>query len=117
MIGTSAVLQEEYSDYYIIPEIPFLLEEKRQEISGHTELELLVTDAVSGRPISNAMISIDSISRTAVCDEQGKALIQEVLPGDFILEVLVWGYIASTTMLCLSAQDRNTRHIKMIRNC
>lgn len=117
MIGTSAVLHEEISDYYIIPQIPFLLGERVEEITRHTELELLVTDSETGRAISNAMISLDSINRTAVCDDHGRVIIEEIIPGDFILDVIVWGYKASSTTLFLSAWDRNTRHIKMIRNC
>jgi len=117
MIGTSAVLHEEIFDYFIIPEIPFLLKERVEENLRHTELELLVTDSETGRAISNAMISLDSINRTAVCDENGRVIIQEVIPGDLILDVIVWGYKASSTTVFLSAWDRNTRHIKMIRNC
>jgi len=117
MIGTSAVLHEEISDYYIIPQIPFLLGERVEEIIRHTELELLVTDSETGRAISKAMISLDSINRTAICDDHGKVIIQEVIPGDLILDVIVWGYKASSTIVFLSAWDRNTRHIKMIRNC
>ena len=117
MIGISAVLHEEISDYYNIPEIPFLLEERIEENIRHTELELLVTDSETGMAISNAMISLDSINRTAVCDDHGKVIIQEVITGDLILDVIVWGYKASSTVVFLSAWDRNTRHIKMIRNC
>ena len=117
MIGIGAVLHEEISDYYIIPEIPFLLEERIEENIRHTELELLVTDSETGRAISNAMISLDSINRTAVCDDHGKVIIKEVITGDLILDVIVWGYKASSTEVFLSAWDRNTRHIEMIRNC
>lgn len=117
MIGTSAVLHEEISDYYNIPEIPVVLEKRVEENLRHTELELLVTDSETGRAISNAMISLDSINRTAVCDDHGKVIIQGIIPGDLILDVIVWGYKASSTVVFLSAWDRNTRHIKMVRNC
>ncbi|WP_411274108.1 hypothetical protein [Daejeonella sp.] len=117
MIGTSAIEQEEYLDYSIISENAFILTERNEEVSSYTDLDLVVTDSVTGKPIPKAMISIDLISRTAICDNQGKALIPGVLSGIVSLDVVVWGYIASSTTVFLSHRDRNLLHIKMISHC
>ncbi len=117
MIGTSAILQEEYSDHYIIPQPQFFREEKKEELLGFADLELSVTDFETERPISKAMISIDARGRTAVCDGQGKALIQQVVSGDITVDVIVHGYIANSTIVHLSAQQSNTLNVKMVRNC
>lgn len=116
MIETSAILKEQYTDYFVIPETQFFLKEKQEESSVYTDLELVVTDFVTGKPVSNAMISIDSINRTAVCDNQGVTVLQEVIADEYIIDVILWGYIAHTTRVRLSAREANTIHIKMIRN-
>jgi len=117
MIGTSAIEQDDYLDYSVIPENPLFLTERKEEHLIYTDLDLIVTDSVTGKPIPQAMISIDLISRTAVCDNQGRALLQKVLSGTVILDVIVWGYIACSTKVFLPDRDRNLLHIKMIRNC
>ncbi len=116
MIGTRTIEQDEYPDYSVIPENLFLLTPKKEELLSFTDIELVVTDSLTGKPVPQAMISIDSISRTAKCDNQGKAIIQGVLSGIVILDVIVWGYIANTTKVFLSDRDRNLLHIDMIRN-
>lgn len=117
MIWTSAIEQDEYPDYSVIPENIFFLTERKEELLNFTDIDMVVTDSVTGKPVPQAMISIDSISRTAICDNQGKALIQGVLSGIVILDVIVWGYIASSTKVHLSDRDRNLLHIEMISNC
>ncbi len=117
MIGTSAILQEEYSDHYIIPQPQFFREEKKEEVIGFADLELTVTDSETERPISKAMVSIDARGRTAVCDTHGKALIQQLISGDITIDVIVQGYSANTTTVHLSAQQSNVLSIKMVRNC
>lgn len=117
MIGTSAIEQDEYLDYSVLPENIFSHTETKEEILAYTDLDLVVTDSVTGRPVPQAMISIDSRSRTAVCDNEGRTLIKGVLSGIVILDVIVWGYIASSTKVFLSDTDRNILHIEMIRHC
>ena len=117
MIGTSAILHEEYSDHYIIPQPRFFHEEKEEEVLGFADFELLVTDSETGRPIPKAMISIDAAGRTAVCDTQGKVLIQQVISGNFMVDVIVYGYIANSTVVHLSSQQLNMLNVKMVRNC
>ncbi len=117
MIGTSAVLQEEYSEHYTIPQNQFFRGETKEEILGFGDLELSVTDSETGKPISKAMISIDTLERTAVCNTEGKVMLQKVLSGNFVLDVIVPGYIANSTMIRLSAQQRDRLTIKMVRNC
>ena len=117
MIGTSAILQEEYSDHYVISQPQFLREKKKEEVLGFADLELSVTDSETERPISKAMISIDGRGRTAVCDSHGKAFIQQVISGDITVDVIVHGYIANSTRVHLSSQQSNTLNIKMVRNC
>ena len=116
MIETSAILKEQYTDYFVIPETQFFLKEKLEESLTYTELELIVTDSATGKPVPNAMISIDSINRTAVCDIQGKTILRELLIGEFVLDVIVWGYSAHSAKVRLSARDVNTIQIQMFRN-
>ena len=116
MTGTSAIEKDEHLDYFVITENPLFITERKEEHLIYTDLELIVTDSVTGRPIPQAMISIDLIGRTAVCDTQGRVLLQEVLSGTVILDVIVWGYIACSTKVFLPDRDRNLLQIKMIRN-
>jgi hypothetical protein len=117
MIGTSAILQEEYSDHYVIPQTQFFREEKKEEVLGFADVKLSITDSETGRPISKAMVSIDARGRTSVCDSQGQALIRQVISGDITVDVIVHGYSANSTRVHLSAQQSNVLNIKMVRNC
>ncbi len=117
MIGTSAVLQEEYSEHYTIPQTRFFQEEKEDQVPECINLELSITDSETGKPISQAMVSMDALGRTGVCEADGKIVLQEIPLGSFVLDVIVPGYIASSTMLHFSAQKANSAVIKMVRNC
>lgn len=115
MIGTSAVLQQEYSENYAITEHLFR-EREEEEVQSVTKLELTVVDSDSGKPISKAMISIDTQGRTAVCDGQGTAVLPDILSGRFVLDVIVPGYIANSILVRVSAQQQERLIIRMIRN-
>jgi hypothetical protein len=117
MVGTSAVLQDQYSDQYIIPQPQLVLAERKDEVLELTDLQLSVTDSETGRPISNAMVSVDKHGRTAVCDERGQAIIPDIVASDFTVDVIVAGYIANTTMLHFPGGPSQVLHIKMVRNC
>lgn len=116
MIGTSSILQEEYSQHFTIHQVGLSPEEKNGEFLGLADLELSVIDYETGKGISKAMISIDTQGRTSVCDVHGKVVVQKVLSGNFILDVIVPGYIANSSMIQISVQDQNSLIIKMVRN-
>ncbi|HEY1010525.1 MAG: carboxypeptidase-like regulatory domain-containing protein [Daejeonella sp.] len=116
MIGTSAVLQEDSPERYLINEPP-IFQPIEPELPGVAALELLVTDKETARSISRAMISIDSIGRTAVCDEQGKAVLKDVKAGRLVVDVIVCGYTASSVSIHISANKTHALNIKMSRNC
>ncbi len=117
MIGTSAVLQAESSDEYVISKPPLYKHKIEPGLLALTDLELSVTDLETGKPISMAMISIDSIGRTAVCNDQGKVLLKGVSSGRLLVDVIICGYIANSTMVYTSAKQFHTLNVKMIRNC
>jgi len=117
MIGTSAILQEEYFDHFIKPFPHLFREETKEEVLDFADIELLVTDSETGRPISKAMISVDTIGRTAVSDIHGKVLINDVVSGGFIVDVIVFGYTANSTLVHVSAKELNTLNVRMVRNC
>ncbi|MHB1178431.1 MAG: hypothetical protein ACYCZO_08875 [Daejeonella sp.] len=117
MINNSAVLQEECQEQYIIQQVNFNDLVEIDEVLSFTELELFVSDSETGRPISSAMISLDAINRTAVCDNQGKVVIYKILAGTYPVDVIVPGYIAYSRQIHLSDQMLNYLAIKMIRNC
>lgn len=117
MISTSAILQEEYSEHYTAPQTIFFREEIKEEIAEFTDVELSVIDSETGKPIPKAMISIDALERTAICDEEGKTMVQKVMSGRFIVDVIFPGYIASSTVSHFSTRQTNKLIIKMVRNC
>ncbi|MES3017328.1 MAG: hypothetical protein V4721_06095 [Bacteroidota bacterium] len=116
MIGTGAVLQEEYSEHYTISPTRYFQEEKQVEVLGFSDLDLSITDSETGKPISKAMISIDTQGRTAICDAVGKIRLQKVLSGNFVLDVIVPGYIAASIMIYLSAKQQGSLKIRMVSN-
>lgn len=117
MISSSSILQNEYQDPYIAQESYFNNRSEIEEVLSFTDLELFISDSETGRPISRAMVSMDSLDRTAVCDEQGKVIINKILSGTYPLDVIVPGYIAHSKQIELSGQNLYRLAIKMIRNC
>ncbi|MFA6945321.1 MAG: carboxypeptidase-like regulatory domain-containing protein [Pedobacter sp.] len=64
------------------------------------DLNLYVTSD-SGKPVSKALISIDSISRTAVCDHSGRVCIKALPAGRYHLDIISLGFIAKSILVCL----------------
>ncbi|MES2873115.1 MAG: hypothetical protein V4708_05290 [Bacteroidota bacterium] len=114
MISTSVIQHDECSDSSVFPVQTNFTTDKNTD--APVFLELVVTDSLTGMPVPRAMISIDSQCLTAVCDDEGKASIPEVLSGHLILDVIIWGYRASSMRLFLSGRKKSL-HIKMIRHC
>ena len=117
MLIRSAVLQEEDQDQYLTQESYFISHAEANEVITFTDLELFVSDSETGRSISKAMISIDSIARTGVGDDRGNVFLDNILEGTYIVDIIVPGYIAWSKQICLSKNNLNRLVIKMIRNC
>jgi len=64
------------------------------------DLNLLVT-SVNGKPINNALISLDSAGLTAVSDEHGRVTMKALPVGRFALDVISCGYIAKTMVVSI----------------
>jgi hypothetical protein len=116
MIGTSLVVQEELPEQYTLSDPPFF-KKKVEAGLALADIEVHVTDMESGKALPGAMISIDNIGRTAVCDEQGRVVVKDVSSGLLMVDVIVRGYIANSNMVYSSSGQFNTLHIKMVRNC
>ncbi len=118
MNSSRAVLLDEYhQEQFIIQETYHTDRDETDKALNFTVLELLVSDLETGRPISHAMVSMDTIDRTAVCDSEGRVYIYKILTGTYPVDVIVPGYIACTKQVHLSCDKLNQLTIKMIRNC
>jgi hypothetical protein len=116
MVAPSIVLEKEHSDQYLIPERLSRVTVKFKEQITLTEIELFVCDSENGKPINRAMISIDSIGFTAVCDDFGKASIKKILTGSYCVDIIFPGFIASSNNIHLSGKTPFRLHVKMVRN-
>lgn len=117
MISSNVILQEGYQDQYLTQKRYLNSHSEIDELLSFTDLELRISDSETGRPISHALVSMDSIDRTAVCDDQGKVLIHKILSGTHPLDVIVPGYIAHSKQVHLSGKNLHRLAIKMVRNC
>lgn len=116
MIDNSAIVVE-YSDQYTVVEEQFIETETKASISFFCDLELLVQDDETGKPITKAMIGIDSVNRTAVCNEQGRISIAQLPVGKYLIDIIMPGYKAGLLDIDLSGGGSLKRAIvKMIRN-
>lgn len=82
----------------------------------YTELKLKVWASESGRPVSRAMVSIDSIGRTAVCDHAGTACITALSPGKYLVDIISPGFIAVSTVVIIEGSGSQELKIKMVSN-
>lgn len=79
-------------------------------------LNLFVVNSESGRPVSHALISIDSIGKTAVCGPCGKVSLNDLNSGKYLLDIISPGFIAQTISLNIHANGSYELEVKMISN-
>lgn len=79
-------------------------------------LDLHIVCAERGCPASNAMISIDSIGLTAVCDHEGKVGLSNLFPGKYNVDIICAGYMAHSVLVCIEESEVHNLQIKMISN-
>lgn len=80
------------------------------------ELYLQVICAERKIPVSNALISIDNIGITAVCDQDGKVFISNLLPGRYTIDVICAGYAARSVLVNIEESALSRLCIKMTSN-
>jgi len=79
-------------------------------------LNLTVVDSASGRPVSHALISIDSIGKTAVCGHCGKVSLNDLNSGKYFVDIISPGFIAQTISLNIHDTGFYDFEVKMISN-
>ena len=79
-------------------------------------LNLSVVHSESGRPVSNALISIDSIGKTAVCDPCGKVCLNGLSIGKYLLDIISPGFIAQSISMSIHVNGSYDLEVKMISN-
>lgn len=92
--------------------------EKARTLSGSVKGELYLQVVCDERkiPVSNAMISIDSIGLTAVCDQDGKVFISNLLPGRYSVDVICAGYVARSVLINIEESALSKLQVKMTSN-
>ena len=113
---SNETLQAEYDEKYSITGSYNASGVSRRNEIRHTSLNLMVTDSDTGRPLARAMISIDSIGRTAICDNKGNVRLTGIRSGSYVLDVIVPGYIAACIITGVPANDLLELCVKMVRN-
>jgi len=79
-------------------------------------LNLSVVHSESGRPVGNALISIDSIGKTAICGPCGKVRINDLKPGKYFMDIISPGFIAQTISISIHVNGSYELLVKMISN-
>lgn len=114
---SNKTLQAEYDEKHSITGSYNASGVSRPNEIKHTSLNLIVTDSDTKRPIARAMISIDSIGRTAICDNNGIVRITRMLPGFYQVDIIVPGYIAACVDASIPVDDLLLELcVKMVRN-
>jgi hypothetical protein len=79
-------------------------------------LNLSVIHSENEQPISNALISIDSIGKTAVCNSYGELCINELSPGTYDIDIISPGFIAQRVSVLIPLDDSVEIEVKMTSN-
>ncbi|WP_395627656.1 hypothetical protein [Daejeonella sp.] len=79
-------------------------------------LNLSVIHSENERPVSNALISIESIGKTAVCNCEGQVCISELKPGSYFIDIISPGFIAQRVSILVPIVDTFQIRVKMISN-
>jgi hypothetical protein len=87
-----------------------------QENQLMRNLNLSVTHSENERPVGNALISIESIGKTAVCNCEGQVCLTELKPGSYFLDVISPGFIAQRISILIPIVETAQIRVKMISN-
>lgn len=79
-------------------------------------LNLSVIHSENKQPISNALISIESIGKTAICNSEGEVCLTELKPGKYDVDVISPGFIAQTVSVLIPIDEPAKFQVKMISN-
>lgn len=80
-----------------------------------SDLNLYVT-AECGKPLSKALISIDSVGITAISDLLGKVYIKDLPGGRFHLDIISPGYIAKSILISIVETGLHEINAQLISN-
>ena len=84
-------------------------------LPDYVSFEISVFDSSSGCCIPRALISIDSLSTTAICNAEGKVLLENLPIGPFDMDIICPGYIAESLKI-KAGQKWNTVGVRMRRS-
>jgi hypothetical protein len=79
-------------------------------------LNLSVIHSENKRPIGNALISIECIGKTAVCNTDGELCLTDLKPGKYDIDVICPGFIAQRISILIPVEEPNPIRVKMISN-
>lgn len=112
----SDVLEEQefssYSNTSLIALNNILLAVKKHQ----SDINIFVTDSENGKVVSKALISIDAIGRTAVCNQEGRVCISEIPFGTFHIDIISIGFVAQRIATNIQHSDGHEVHVMMISN-
>lgn len=80
-------------------------------------LNLSVVHKETQKPVSNALISIESIGKTAVCNSRGEVCLTDLMPGEYLVDVISPGFVAQTVVVSVSIDEPVELKVKMESNC
>jgi hypothetical protein len=87
-----------------------------QENQLMRNLNLSVIQSENERPVGNALISIESIGKTAVCSCKGEVCLTELKPGNYLIDVIAPGFIAKRISILIPVGDTAQLRVKMTSN-
>lgn len=108
------ILEEDLGNSGIIIEKSHSLNAQENQLMK--SLNLSVIHSENERPIGNALISIESIGKTAVCNSEGKVCLTKLEPGKYHIDVISPGFIAKRISILIPVGDSAQLRVKMISN-
>lgn len=80
------------------------------------DVNLQIISAENSCPVSCAMVSIDSIGMTTVCNHLGKTCLKALPSGTYSIDIISVGYIAQTLAVTISDSADLNLKVVMISN-
>lgn len=80
------------------------------------DVTLQIISAERACPIAHAMISIDSIGMTAVCNHSGITCLKALPAGTYSIDIISAGYIAQTVIVNISDSVNRNLQVMMVSN-
>ena len=84
--------------------------------NNYCVIEFKIICQSENRPVKRALLNIDKIALTAIGNEDGRILLNNIPIGRFYVDIIAVGFVATTVVLEVKEAENQKIRVEMICN-